>query len=234
MLVAFVLEIPVIVAFFDWRRRSPDSFLGGQSGKDKWGRRLVVGLLTSWFGVGIAVSVWYLLMVVRADTDGEPQVVSASESVFIQASPEQCLAVVIDVESYLQWSPGVTEAAVVSQDSNGRPTEATFVRDAPMGGGSFSYTMTFAYSEPNGIEMKMVNAQTDDPEKMEMLNQMMGGMSTKYRFDANGEETLMNFELCLALPPQIPAMIASRMPGMMASKTTTELKDRIEHLVKVG
>ncbi len=234
IIVLLVLEIPVAIALVDWSRRSPEAFLGGAAGKAKWRRRLLLGLATGWLGVGNAVVIWYVMMVVRAKTDGEPLEAVACETVFIQATPEQCMAVITDIESYIQWSPGITDATVLARDRDGRPTEAAFVRDAPMGGGTFSYTMSFAYSEPHGVRLTMLSAETEDPERMEMLNQMMGSMATTYRFEPNGAETVMEFELRMSLPPQIPAMIASRMPAMMASKTTTELKERIEHLIKVG
>lgn len=234
IMLALLLEVPVTIAFVDWVRRSPESFLGGEAGKTKWRLRLIVGLLTGWLGVGNVVVVWYVMMVVRANTEGDPQVAVACERVFIQASPEQCLAVITDIEGYLDWSPGITEATVLSRDPQGRPVEAAFVRDAPMGGGTFAYTMGFAYSEPHDIKLTMLSAETEDPERMEMLNRMMGDMTTTYRFEPNGAETLMDYELRMSLPPQIPAMIASRMPAMMASKATTELKERIEHLVKVS
>ncbi len=230
VILLLALEIPVGIAFIDWARRSPEAFLGGDAGKAKWRRRLLLGLATGWLGVGNAVVVWYVMLVVRADTDGEAVEAVAHESVFIRATPEQCLGVITDIEGYLQWSTGIQEATVVTRDGDGRPTKATFVSEAPMGGGTFSYTANFAYEGSNVVHMTMTDARTDDPEKMEMLGRMMGGFTRTCRFEPNGEETLLEYELRMSLPPQIPAMIASRIPSMMAAKATTELKARIEHV----
>lgn len=235
ILIMLGLEIPVLIAFGDWWRRSPDKFLGDQAGKDKWKRRLLLGLATGWLGIGNAVVVWYIMIVVRANTDGESLEVVGVEKAFVQATTEQCMAVVMDVDNYPAWSTGVTQAAVISRDSEGRLLEASFVRDAPMGGGEFSYTMAYSYkTKPYGVVLTMIKAETEDPEKAALIGQMMGTMISTYRFEANGDETLLEFELKMTLPPQIPAMIAGRMPSMLAAKTVEEIKGRIEHVAQMA
>ncbi len=204
MIVLLGLEVPVLIASFDWYRRSPDAFLGGEAGKAKWLRRLLLGLATGWLGVGNAVTIWYIMLVIRADSEGELQEVSANEKAFVKATPEMCISVITDIENYVQWSPGITKAEVLTRDNEGRPVKAAFVRDSPMGGGTIGYTMEMSYAtKPVSLTFTMLSAEADDPEQAAIIDQMMGGMTSTYRFEANGDETLVDYDMHLSLPPQI-------------------------------
>ncbi|MHB8328617.1 MAG: SRPBCC family protein, partial [Acidimicrobiales bacterium] len=44
----------------------------------------------------------------------------------VAAAPEQCFAVVSDVERYPEWAADIKQVIVASRDAEGRPAEVTF------------------------------------------------------------------------------------------------------------
>ena len=50
----------------------------------------------------------------------------AAERMVVAASPQQCFAVVSDVERYPEWAADIKEVTVDERDTQGRPAVATF------------------------------------------------------------------------------------------------------------
>ena len=51
---------------------------------------------------------------------------SATDTAFVAASPEHCLAVAIDFARYPEWAPDVKDVRILDTDSAGRATKVEF------------------------------------------------------------------------------------------------------------
>ena len=69
----------------------------------------------------------------------------ATERMVVTATPEQCFAVVSDIERYPEWAADIKQVVVERRDAEGRPGEATFRAGAF--GRSTSYTLAYDYSQ---------------------------------------------------------------------------------------
>ena len=73
----------------------------------------------------------------------------ATERMVVTATPEQCFAVVSDIERYPEWAADIKQVVVEGRDGEGRPAGATFRAGAF--GRSTSYTLSYDYSEAPGV-----------------------------------------------------------------------------------
>ena len=69
----------------------------------------------------------------------------ATERMVVAATPEQCFAVVSDIERYPEWAADIKQVVVERRDDEGRPAEATFRAGAF--GRSTSYTLSYDFSK---------------------------------------------------------------------------------------
>ena len=97
----------------------------------------------------------------------------ASERIRIDASPEQCLVVVLDFERYSEWARDVKQVTILERDAEGRGERVEF-RAAGLGK-SFRYTLAYDYSElPTAFSWSLVEG--------EGLRRLDGS----YRFEPDG------------------------------------------------
>ena len=80
---------------------------------------------------------------------GGPMAEHASERIRIDASSEECLAVVLDFESYPSWARDLKQVTITERDADGRGRLVEF-RAAAMGQ-SFKYVLAYDYTQPAGV-----------------------------------------------------------------------------------
>lgn len=215
-----------------WWRRPADAFLGGAAGKARWRVRLLLGLATAWLGVGLVPVLAYIALAARARSDDEPTVEHASERAHIGATPETCFAVATDFARYPEWAD-TPSVEVLERDADGRAVRVTMERVVPMG---TTVGMTTAYEyglEPLEMRWRVIEVQAPpdaDAGMIDAMSAMSASMRGRYRFEQNGDETLIAYDLSVALPPALPAFMAGRMVKMMAGRTVESLRARIDTL----
>lgn len=230
------LEVVALGAFVHWWRRPASAFLGGEAGRARWCRRLLVGLATAWFGVGLLPVAAYFVLSARSRPGDEPTVEQAAERAFVRASPEACLAVVSDFERYPEWAE--TEAVeVVEHDGRGRATVVRIAYQAPTGA-TFLATMAYEYGEaPLSLRTRVLGVEAPegiDGEMADAMAAMTSSMRAEYRFEPDGGQTLVAYDLTVALPPALPGFLAGRMASMMASRSVQSLCARLDALAPEG
>ena len=140
----------------------------------------------------------------------------ATEHRVVAAPPEQCFAVVSDVERYPEWAADVKQVTVDSRDGEGRPLEATFRVGAF--GRSSSNTLHYDYSgAPQALAWKQVKGD---------LTARFDGV---YRFEAaadGGTEVTYTLEVELRVP--LPGFIKRRAQSRIMHTALEELKARVE------
>ena len=77
-----------------------------------------------------------------------------AEQTTIDASVDQCFAVLLDFDRYPEWARDLKEATVLDRDPQGRAVEVRF-RAAGMGY-STSYTLRYDYTDPNRLSWKLI------------------------------------------------------------------------------
>lgn len=70
----------------------------------------------------------------------------AERTIEIDAPPEACFAVLLDVEAYPDWQPAVSSAVVHERDDEGRAALVEFTADAVVR--KIAYTVRYHYDPP--------------------------------------------------------------------------------------
>ncbi len=139
-----------------------------------------------------------------------------SEHRIVSATPEQCFAVVSDVESYPQWAADIKQVTVETRDVEGRPLEVSWRAGAF--GRSTSYTLAYDYSgAPRSLSWKQV------------AGDLTSKLDGAYRFDPapdGGTEVTYSLEVGLRVP--LPGFIKRRAQSRIMHTALEELKARVE------
>lgn len=224
------LEAVALAAAVHWWRRPAEAFLGGEAGKARWRRRLLFAIATSWLGVGLVAVVAYFVLVARVRPGQESTVEEARERVFVEASPETCLAVVSDFESYPEWAEA-SRVEVREWDAEGRAVLVTMERASPMGQ-PFLMTIGYEYGEePLSMGWWIVDVESHadlDPGMAQAMTEMSRSMSARYRFEPDGDNgTLIAFDLSMTVPSLFPSFMKGRMAALMAARTVESFRGRV-------
>jgi ribosome-associated toxin RatA of RatAB toxin-antitoxin module len=140
----------------------------------------------------------------------------ATERMVVAASPEQCFAVVSDLESYPQWAADIKQVSVLDRDTDGRPAEVTFRAGAF--GRSTSYTLAYDYSgSPKTLAWKQTSGD---------LTSKLDGAYLFERAGDGGTEVSYTLEVELRVP--LPGFIKRRAQSRIMHTALEELKARVE------
>jgi ribosome-associated toxin RatA of RatAB toxin-antitoxin module len=134
----------------------------------------------------------------------------------VSAPPEQCFAVVSDLERYTEWAADIKEVTIRSRDGEGRPLEVTFRAGAF--GRSTSYTLLYDYSgAPEALTWKQV------------AGDLTSRLDGTYRFERSPDGgTEVNYELEVGLRVPLPGFIKRRAQSRIMHTALEELKARVE------
>ena len=136
----------------------------------------------------------------------------------INADPQDCHALVSDVESYGEWVSDLREVAIENRDEQGRVTEATF-RVAAMGR-SATYSLAYDHSDaPSAIRWELVTG--------DIVKRLDGS----YRFESvpnEPDQTEVIYELALELAIPLPGFVKRRAEGRIAHAALDDLQVQLE------
>jgi hypothetical protein len=139
----------------------------------------------------------------------------AHESIYIEASPEQCYAVAIDYERYPEWATDVKEVDVTDRDDEGRGTRVKYKISAL--GQTIGYILGYDYTDaPGGFSWKL--------EKAQVLSQLDG----TYRFDPEGSGTRVSYVLVVDITVPLPGFMKRAAAGMIVNNAMKQLKQYVE------
>ena len=140
----------------------------------------------------------------------------ATERMLVAAPPEQCFAVVSDIERYPEWAADIKDVTVRSRDADGRPAEVTFRAGAF--GRSTSYTLSYDYSgAPGALAWKQTAGD---------LTSKLDGRYSFERADNGSTEVAYTLEVELRVP--LPGFIKRRAQSRIMHTALEELKTRVE------
>lgn len=114
---------------------------------------------------------------------------SSTESIVVDAAPEQIMAVIADLQAYPQWAKAVRNTEVLATGDHGRPTRVRFQLDT----GSFQDDYVLAYDwSPDGLSVvwTLVEGQMQAAQRGSYRLLPMGGGMTEVIYTLSVELTL--------------------------------------------
>ncbi|HEV3186803.1 MAG TPA: SRPBCC family protein [Acidimicrobiales bacterium] len=139
----------------------------------------------------------------------------ATESIVVSAPPEVVYRVVTDFEHYTDWVSDLKRIEVLERDATGRALEVEF--RAAAFGRSTTYALRYDYDRaPETLAWHQTSGD------------LTSSLDGEYRFDAEGQGTLLTYDLEVELLVPIPAFIRSRAAHRIQSQALRELKVQAE------
>ncbi len=135
----------------------------------------------------------------------------------VTASPEDCYALISDIEHYPDWATDVSSATVIESDPDGRAVQASFRVDAL--GRSARYTLAYDHCEaPHRISWKLVDG--------DVVKQLDG----RYEFNSTAEpgRTEVLYQLALELAVPLPGFVKRRAERRIAHTALADFAARLE------
>ena len=134
----------------------------------------------------------------------------------VDATPDDVLAVVADVERYPSWARGVTGADVLAVEAEGRPARAWFRVESF--GWTVTYTLAYDWSDaPDEVRWRLVEGDA--------VRDVTGSLG--FTPLDGGERCRVVYELDIVLKVPVPAFVKRRAESRILSNLEG-LKDHVE------
>ncbi len=140
---------------------------------------------------------------------------NSKNSITIEASASDVYVVLADPANYPAWSTSIKSAKVLEADASGRATKIEMSIKA----GQLKDRVVLEYdwsSAPAAISFSLDDA--------DMLTEMSGS----YSFVGSGDETVVTYELTVALSMPVPAMMRHKAELDTINLALKELKAKME------
>jgi uncharacterized membrane protein len=139
----------------------------------------------------------------------------AVEEIRIKAPPERCFGVAVDFERYPSWASDVKAVEVLDRDDEGRGRLVRY--EVAALGRRISYVLDYDYAEaPRQFTWRLAKAD------------ILRGLDGVYRFDPDGEGTIVTYRLAVDLAIPLPGFVKRQAAGRIANSATRQLKARVE------
>jgi len=142
---------------------------------------------------------------------------SVSRDVVIEASPEEILAVVADVESTPTWSPQYQKAEVVDRDAEGRPHRV--IQTIKTVGISDQLTIDYTW-EPNKVSWVLVKAS-------QLKSQNCSYTLTPQGDSTGSPKTKVTFDMTIDLAIPLPGFLLKKVMSGAIDVATTGLRKQV-------
>ena len=142
---------------------------------------------------------------------------SVSESVKIDATPEEVMAVIADLADYPNWSEGFTGVDIISSHDDGAAKDVAFTISTPVG--KDTYEISYVWTGNEAVRWSLNSDDAGKP-KSGMMKKLVGS----YTLKPEGGGTRVIYEL--EIDPKIPMM------GFMKKKAAATIADQALHGLK--
>ena len=146
---------------------------------------------------------------------------SVSESVKINASPAEVMAVIANLEDYPNWSDGFTAVEIITTHDDGGPRDASFSITTPVG--KDSYELSYVWAGDESVSWTL-NSDEDGKPKSSMMKKLIGS----YTLVPDGDGTKVTYTL--EIDPKIPMMgfMKKKAAATIVDQALSGLKRRVE------
>jgi ribosome-associated toxin RatA of RatAB toxin-antitoxin module len=146
---------------------------------------------------------------------------SVSESIKINAKPEEVMAVIADLEDYPNWSEGFTAVEIITTHDDGATKDAAFSISTPVG--KDTYEISYIWTGNDAVSWSL-NFDDSGKPKSGMMKKLIGS----YTLQADGDGTKVIYEL--EIDPKIPMMgfMKKKAAATIVDQALNGLKKRVE------
>lgn len=146
---------------------------------------------------------------------------SVSESIKINATPEEVMAVIADLEDYPNWSEGFTAVEIITTHDDGATKDAAFSISTPVG--KDTYEISYIWTGNDAVSWSL-NSDDSGKPKSGMMKKLIGS----YTLQAEGDGTKVIYEL--EIDPKIPMMgfMKKKAAATIVDQALNGLKKRVE------
>ena len=145
---------------------------------------------------------------------------SAKVSTLVNARPDECYAVAVDIATYPDWAHSISGVEILEQDAEGRVVSARFVAEAV--GRSTQYVLAYDYSgAPNQLAWSQVSGD------------LTSSVDGAYRFSPSPDDplaTLVSYELSIGLVLPLPGFVRRRAEAKIVEAALGKFRRRVEEL----
>ncbi|HEY7930899.1 MAG TPA: SRPBCC family protein [Acidimicrobiales bacterium] len=139
----------------------------------------------------------------------------ATESMVVNASPDEVYRVVVDFERYPEWVSELKHIEVLERDADGRALEVEF--RAAAYGRSTTYALRYDYDQAPRV-LRWWQTRGD----------LTAELHGQYQFDAAGAATKVTYDLEVELSVPIPSFVKARAANRIQTHALGELRARAE------
>ncbi|MDE3008531.1 MAG: SRPBCC family protein [Acidobacteriota bacterium] len=139
----------------------------------------------------------------------------ATESMVVNASPDEVYRVVVDFERYPEWVSELKRIEVLERDVDGRALEVEF--RAAAFGRSTTYALRYDYDLAPHV-LRWWQTRGD----------LTAELHGQYQFDAVGAATKVTYDLEVELLVPIPSFVKARAANRIQTQALGELRARAE------
>jgi ribosome-associated toxin RatA of RatAB toxin-antitoxin module len=139
----------------------------------------------------------------------------ASSSITIDASPEEVLAVIRDVEQYPTWTNGISHATIAEPGADG-PAKVTFTMS--QSGLSDEYTLDYTWAA-DGVSWTLA-----EPSKLQK------SQKGSYALSSDGSGTKVVYLLTMDIKMPMIGLMKRKAEKIIIDTALKELKKRVESL----
>jgi ribosome-associated toxin RatA of RatAB toxin-antitoxin module len=139
----------------------------------------------------------------------------STQSIVIDAPPEEIMAVIADFASYPEWTNAVKHTEVLSSDAEGRAEQVRFTLDA--GVVKDEYVLAYDWAR-DGLSVSWTLVK----------GQMQKAQEGSYRLEPVPEGTKVTYSLAVTLAIPMIGMFKRKAEKMIMDTALKELKRRVE------
>ena len=149
---------------------------------------------------------------------------SVSESITINATPEEVMAVIADLADYPNWSEGFTAVEIITTHDDGAAKDAAFSISTPVG--KDTYEISYIWTGNDAVSWTLNSDDAGKP-KSSMMKKLIGSYTLKAE-GPKGEATKVVYEL--EIDPKIPMMgfMKRKAAATIVDQALNGLKKRVE------
>ncbi|KAA0096189.1 cyclase [Mycolicibacterium sp. P1-18] len=138
--------------------------------------------------------------------------VNESREITIEATPEEILAVLFDIETLPEWSPAHQEVEVLERDAEGRPSRTRQV--VKIVGVSDEQELAHVV-HPDGVGWSLIRAQQQRSQE------------ARYTLTPDGDSTHVRFDITVDPTVPLPSFLIKRGAKGLLETATDGLRARV-------
>jgi hypothetical protein len=145
--------------------------------------------------------------------------ITATRDVVIDATPDEIMDVLLDLESLTEWSPFHKEVEILEWDDEGRPTKSR--QTVKIVGVTDEQVLDYSVHD-DGVSWTLVSAKQQRAQE------------GRYTLKPEGDSTRVHFELTVDLSVPLPGFLVKRGARGLMDTATQGLRERVLEVKKRG